>query len=113
MAKLGYQRIQAVWGLPKLMWLFRKGSNLGKRYLSHQADFITGRLAGTRLPSDLSNALKTGCDTLLQRRDAAVMERLGIELEVLPELRRLGCQIDTIGPAGARHTGIPLAACRT
>jgi sugar (pentulose or hexulose) kinase len=106
--KLGYQRIQAVWGLPKLMWLLRKGSGPGERYLSHQADFITGRLAGTRLPSDFSNALKTGCDTVLQRWDQAVMEQLGVRHEVLPELRRSGAQIGAVGAAGAEHTGIPM-----
>jgi D-ribulokinase len=106
--KLGYQRIQAVWGLPKLMWLLRKGSGPGERYLSHQADFIAGRLAGIRLPSDLSNALKTGCDTILQRWDPAVMERLGIRHEVLPELRRSGALIGAVGAAGAAHTGIPM-----
>jgi D-ribulokinase len=107
-AKLGYQRIQTVWALPKLMWLLRNGNDPGERYLSHQTDFIAGKLAGTRLPSDLSNALKTGCDTLLQQWDATVMERLGIALEVLPELRRSGSRIGAVGPAGARHTGIPL-----
>lgn len=106
--KLGYQRIQAVWGLPKLMWLLRKGGGPAKRYLSHQADFIAGRLAGTRLPSDISNALKTGCDTILQRWDVAVMEQLGVRHEVLPELRRSGAQIGTVGAAGAAHTGIPM-----
>jgi sugar (pentulose or hexulose) kinase len=106
--KLGYQRIQAVWGLPKLMWLLRRSGGPGKRYLSHQADFITGRLAGTRLPSDISNALKTGCDTLLQRWDTAVMEQLGIRHEVLPELRRSGAHIGAVGAAGAAHTGIPI-----
>ena len=106
--KLGYQRMQAVWGLPKLMWLLRKGSDRDKRHLSHQADFIAGRLAGTRLPSDLSNALKTGCDAVLQRWDAAVMEQLGVRHEVLPELRRSGALIGTVGAAGAAHTGIPM-----
>ena len=105
--KLGYQRMQAVWGLPKLMWLLRKGSVSGERYLSHQADFIAGRLAGTRLPSDLSNALKTGCDTVLQQWDAAMMEQLGVRPEVLPELRRSGAEIGAVGAAGAAHTGIP------
>ena len=106
--KLGYQRIQAVWGLPKLMWLLRNGSAPREQYLSHQADFIAGRLAGTRLPSDFSNALKTGCDTILQRWDAAVMEQLGIRQEVLPKLRRSGARIGAVGAAGAEHTGIPM-----
>ncbi|MDP3689773.1 FGGY-family carbohydrate kinase [Bradyrhizobium sp.] len=105
--KLGYQRIQSVWGLPKLMWLLRKGSDQGERYLAHQADFIAGMLSGTRLPSDPSNALKTGCDTALLRWDAAVMEQLGVRHEVLPELRRSGARIGAVGDAGAAHTGIP------
>ena len=105
--KLGYQRMQPSWGLPKLMWLLRHGGVSGPHHLSHQADFITGRLAGTRLPSDLSNALKTGCDTVLQRWDIEVMERLGVGPEVLPELRRSGARIGEVGDAGAAHTGIP------
>ncbi|WP_375415319.1 FGGY-family carbohydrate kinase [uncultured Bradyrhizobium sp.] len=106
--KLGYRRIQPVWALPKLMWLLRNGNGSGERYLSHQADFIAAGLAGTRVPSDLSNALKTGCDTILQRWDTAVMERLGVRHEVLPELRRSGAGIGAVGAAGAAHTGIPM-----
>src|SRR5208282_697473 len=44
---LGYNRMQASWGLPKLLWLLAQysGSARGTR-LAHQTDFINRRLVG-------------------------------------------------------------------
>jgi sugar (pentulose or hexulose) kinase len=105
--RLGYNRIQTVWALPKLIWMLRRERDGGRRYLAHQADFVTGRLAGKRLAADLGNALKTGCDTIAERWDMEVMDRLGVPGEVLPALARPGAPIGVVGRAGAAHTGIP------
>ena len=46
-ATLGYNRMQASWGLPKLLWLLAQHPSLaaGTR-LAHQTDFINRRLVG-------------------------------------------------------------------
>jgi sugar (pentulose or hexulose) kinase len=105
--RLGYNRIQTVWALPKLIWMLRNERGGRRRYLAHQADFVAGRLAGRRVAADLSNALKTGCDTIAERWDTEVMDRLGIPGEALPALARPGTPIGVVGRAGAEHTRIP------
>jgi sugar (pentulose or hexulose) kinase len=105
--RLGYNKIQTVWALPKLIWMLRTEAAPKKRYLAHQTDFITARLAEQRLASDLSNALKTGCDTIAERWDMEIMDRLGIPREILPRLERPGTPIGVVGRAGSVHTGIP------
>lgn len=105
--RLGYRRIQTVWALPKLLWLLGNTAPAKGRRLAHQADYITGKLAGRPLRSDLSNALKTGCDTIDEGWDMALMERLGVPAGLLPELVRPGTVIGTVDAGGAGHTGIP------
>src|SRR5580693_629823 len=53
---LGYNRMQASWGLPKLLWLLAQasGSVPGTR-LAHQTDFINRRLVGGEVVTDTSN----------------------------------------------------------
>jgi D-ribulokinase len=104
--RLGYGHIQTVWGLPKWMWLaaHHKGP---ASYFAQQADFITGRLAGNRTAADLSNALKSGCDTIDGRWDTALMESLGLAPEWLPDLVKPGSRIGAVCRAAAAHTGLP------
>ncbi|MBS0532172.1 MAG: carbohydrate kinase [Proteobacteria bacterium] len=104
--RLGYGRIQTVWGLPKWMWLAAHQKET-PGYFAQQADFITGRLAGRRTAADLSNALKSGCDTIDSRWNAALMDSLGLAPDRLPELVKPGAQIGTVGHAAAAHTHIP------
>src|SRR5207302_9630685 len=62
-ASLGYNRMQAAWGLPKLLWLLREKPELiANARLAHQSDFINRKLTGCEVATDTSNALKTGCD---------------------------------------------------
>ena len=59
--ELGYRRMQPAWALPKLLWLLGEHPDLaGRARLPHQNDVINQRLVGHPVPTDLSNALKTG-----------------------------------------------------
>lgn len=107
--RLGYGAIQRVWGLPKWMWLAAHHKNQ-PIYLAQQADYITGRLAGRRTAADLSNSLKSGCDTIEGRWDTALMESLGLAPNRLPDLVRPGTQVGTVDRAAAAHTGLPEGA---
>jgi sugar (pentulose or hexulose) kinase len=104
---LGY-RPQASWALPKLLWLLDDavGSPSEVRLL-HQADYLTGRLAGHPTAVDSSHALKTGYDTDAERWPEAVLEALGIPETVLPTVVRPGTPLGEVSLAAAEETGIP------
>lgn len=107
-AELGYQRMQPSWALPKLLWLLsHAGHQAADVRLAHQSDFITRRLTGHDVPTDLSNALKTGAHLIREQWPAGLMDALGIPLSVLPELVRSGARIGTVGAAAAEATGLP------
>jgi len=104
--RLGYQRMQAGWALPKLAWLNEHHSTEDVRLL-HQPDLITWRLAGRQVASDASHALKTGYDLLADRWPEDVFDRLGIPTAMLPDVVRPGTVIGTVCAASAATTGIP------
>jgi len=104
---LGY-RMQPSWALPKLLWLIRTHHRLiPYARLAHQSDFINSRLAGQLLPSDWSNALKTGYDLLQETWPGDVFDALGIPDHLLPEVVRSGTQIGVVCQHAAEITGIP------
>lgn len=103
-SKLGYQ-VQWSFALPKLLWLLRAGHGAGGRCLVHSADFVASRLAGGPVATDWSHALKTGYDLVERRWPGEVLERLGVQEEVLPEVVRPGTVIGEVCAEAARHTG--------
>ena len=109
-AALGYQRMQPSWALPKLIWLQANHAVLVKApdtQLMHQADFINRRLAGHNIPTDLSNALKTGVHLIEESWPEGLLETLGVPRSVLPPLVRSGTVIGSVGGDAAAQTGIP------
>ena len=106
-ASLGY-RMQPSWALPKLLSLLREyRDKISSAQLAHQADFITRRLAGSEVPSDSSNALKTGYDLVNKCWPRKVFERLAVPEQILGEVVCPGTQIGTVCAAAAAITGIP------
>ena len=106
-AALGYQ-MQPSWALPKLLWLLREHrSSVPGARLTHQADFINRRLAGCEVPSDSSNALKTGYDLINESWPYDVLEALGVPEQIMPEVVRPGTQMGTVCADAAVATGIP------
>ena len=106
--ELGYCRMQPSWALPKLLWLLDENPKLGRGVrLAHQADFVNRRLVGHEVPSDLSNALKSGAHLIEERWPGGVMDRLGVPGELLPNLVRPGTPIGTVSRGAAAATGIP------
>ncbi|MGY2744222.1 FGGY-family carbohydrate kinase [Arthrobacter sp. UYCu723] len=106
--ELGYQRMQPAWALPKLLWLLREHQDKvpGAR-LAHQNDFINRQLTGHDVPTDLSNALKTGAHLIQEKWPEELMENLGVPLTILPDLVRMGTRIGSVSSAAAAATGIP------
>ena len=106
-ASLGY-RMQPSWALPKLLWLLRAhpGVIAGAR-LAHQTDFINRRLAGREVPSDSSNALKTGYDLIRAAWPYEVLDALGVPEQIMPAVVRPGSQLGTVCGEAASLTGIP------
>ncbi|PSK99314.1 sugar (pentulose or hexulose) kinase [Murinocardiopsis flavida] len=102
--RLGYT-MQPTWGLPKLLWLL--GRHPGRHLLAHQADHLTARLTGHRTPADSSHALKTGYDVAADRWPTEVLDTLGVDPAVLPDVVAPGTVVGRIGAAAAEHTGLP------
>ena len=105
--RLGYQRMQSSWGLPKALWLLTNTVADQPPRVLHQSDFINEMLTGTKTATDLSNALKTGCDLLTGTWPQDLMTALGIPDGVLPDLTLPGTVIGQVCPAAADATGIP------
>ena len=107
-ATLGYNRMQASWGLPKMLWLLgqHRGLAAGTR-LAHQTDFINRRLVGGEVATDTSNALKTGVDLINERWPREVFEALGVSSEILPAVVRAGTPLGEVSAEAAAQTGIP------
>ncbi|MFD0690985.1 FGGY-family carbohydrate kinase [Actinomadura fibrosa] len=108
--RLGYQRMQPAWALPKLLWLLAEGVPGGLpagARLAHQADFVNRRLTGHPVAADLSNALKTGADLLAEAWPRDVLDALGVPAGLLPPLERSGTPLGTVCAAAADATGLP------
>jgi sugar (pentulose or hexulose) kinase len=105
-ATLGYNRMQASWGLPKLLWLLARHHGLAAR-LVHQTDFINRRLVGSDVATDTSNALKTGVDLINESWPREVFAALGVPDEILPAVVRAGTSLGVVGREAAEQTGIP------
>jgi sugar (pentulose or hexulose) kinase len=108
-ASLGYNRMQAAWGLPKLLWLLRTQPDLASpdTRLAHQTDFINRRLVGRPVVTDTSTALKTGCNLIDDSWPHDVFSALGIPPSLLPPLARSGAPIGAVCTEAAALTGIP------
>ena len=107
-AELGYQRVQASWALPKVLWLLAEHGPLpaGTR-VAHQSDAVNRRLVGADVATDLASALKTGCDLLREEWPADVLDALGVPPGLLPPLVRSGTPLGVVCRAAAEATGLP------
>ena len=100
-------RMQPSWALPKLLWLKRHGDIPRGARLAHQNDFINARLGGHLLAADSSNSLKTGYDLLHGRWPAEILDQLGIDMDLFPEVVAPGRQIGHVCAEAAEETGLP------
>jgi sugar (pentulose or hexulose) kinase len=107
-AVLGYNRMQAAWGLTKLLWLLDRyrGLPAGTRF-AHQTDFINRRLVDGEVATDTSNALKSGIDLINDRWPNQVFDALGIPGEIFPAVVRSGTVLGVVGTEAAKTSGIP------
>ena len=110
-AALGY-RVNASFGLPKLVWLARERPAImaRARFLAHAGDALVGRLTGAYGVTDETQALKSGYDLLQRRWPDAIERALGVPLEKLPRVVRAGEVIGRVTAAAAAATGLPRGA---
>jgi len=110
-AALGY-RVNASFGLPKLVWLARHRPQVMSRarYLAHAGDFLAGCLTDVYDVTDETQALKTGYDLLQRRWPDAIERALGVPLVKLPQVVRAGALIGQVTAAAADATGLPVGA---
>ena len=106
--RLGY-RMQASWALPTLVSMLDDGWPEGA-VLAHQADAVASLLVGRRVAADTSHALKTGADLDAVAWPTDVLDRLGIDPAILPDLVESGSVVGRIAPAVAERTGLTTGA---
>ncbi|SDM61960.1 FGGY-family carbohydrate kinase [Allokutzneria albata] len=94
-------RPQPSWALGRIAWLRDQEPD---GLVLHQADFVTGRLAGHAVAADTSHALKSGADPVTR----SWPEEIRAELGPLPELARPGAVLGEVCATAAEHTGLPL-----
>ncbi len=104
---LGYQRMQPSWALPTLLWLRGHGAVSSEVRLLHQADFLVWKLAGRRLPTDTSHALKTGYHLLDGRWPTEILDELALPECILPEVTEPGTVLGVVCEAASAVSGIP------
>jgi D-ribulokinase len=101
-------RPQPSWAVAKLAWLAAAlPAELRRGVVLHQADFVTGRLAGRLLPGDTSHALKSAADPVTASWPREVLAAVGVPERALPDLVRPGTQIGEVCPRAAEVTGLP------
>ncbi|WP_279579239.1 FGGY-family carbohydrate kinase [Fodinicola feengrottensis] len=103
--RLGY-RIQASWGLPKVLWLARHGELTGARRIEHQADHLAARLVGHPVATDTGHALKTGADLTKLSWPTDVLDKLSLDPAVLPDLVVPGTPLGTVSQSAAQACGL-------
>ncbi|KPC81854.1 MULTISPECIES: FGGY-family carbohydrate kinase [Streptomyces] len=107
-AKAGYRRMQRSWGLPKLRWMLDRYPHAvadGWR-LAHQNDVINRRLVGHDVPTDTSNALKSGADAATVTWPEQVFAELAIPTGVLPGLVVPGTVVGEVCAGAAAECGL-------
>lgn len=103
--RAGYQRMQRSWGLPKLLWLLAHEAGGGGQ-LAHQSDVVNRRLVGHRVPTDTSNALKTGVDAAHATWPQVLIDELGVPARVLPGVVLPGTVLGEVCALAAAETGL-------
>ena len=100
-------RPQASWGLAKALWLLERLDLPPGARLTHQADVVHARLTGTTVPTDWSNALKSGVDLTTGDWPYDTLAALGLPPERLPAVVPPGTVVGEVGRQAAELTGIP------
>ncbi|WP_405062646.1 FGGY-family carbohydrate kinase [Kribbella sp. NBC_01505] len=87
--------MQPTWALPKVLDLV---ANSSYRVI-HSADFVAAHLVGHPVATDTSHALKTGYDLVANSWPTAAFDKLGLPIEIFPEVVRPGTELGRT-PAG-------------
>lgn len=100
--------------LAKLLWLMENGQTASATYLSHQADWIAGKLCGRFGISDYNNALKLGFDAeqkiwplWLTKGSAKQLSQLEVPRNLLPKVVAPGTPVGKLKKDLASRFGFP------
>lgn len=105
--KLGY-KFQPSFALPKILWIKKKQPEIFQQTYKfiHPTDYLVGKLTRNFNCSDTSNVLKTGYDLVDKRWPPFIEDKLGISLNLLPEVFSPGQPIGKISANCALDTGL-------
>ncbi len=90
--------------LAKLLYLQASGAAGNARFALHQADWLSGRLAGRYGITDENNALKLGYDPVM-RDWPGWLDELGVERRLLPEVVPAGRPVGVMTTEYCRRWG--------
>jgi len=85
----------------------KEGGWQSKTNITHQADFILGRLSSNYSLSDENNCLKLGYDVIKQCWPVDMLENLGISPSMLPKVVPAGTRVAQIDNELAGALGLP------
>lgn len=95
--------MQPTWALPKILDLVADSS----QRVIHSADFVAAHLVGHPVATDTSHALKTGYDLVAGSWPTAAFDKLGLPIEIFPEVVIPGAEL------GRTPSGVPVYAGMT
>ncbi|TDD58519.1 carbohydrate kinase [Kribbella antibiotica] len=95
--------MQPTWALPKVLDLVADSNHR----VIHSADFVAAHLVGHPVATDTSHALKTGYDLVADSWPTAAFDKLGLPIEIFPEVVRPGTEL------GRTPAGVPVYAGMT
>ncbi len=100
--------------LARVIWLLNQLQNVKKEggwqlnaNITHQADFILGRLCNNYSLSDENNCLKLGYDVVNQCWPIEALEKLGLDQSLLPNVFPAGRVVAQIGSKQAEVLALP------
>ncbi|NOZ24339.1 MAG: FGGY-family carbohydrate kinase [Planctomycetes bacterium] len=105
----GY-RFSSSYALAKILWIKNNEPCIFDRAhrFIHATDYIIGCLTGDFATTDLSSALKTGCNIFQSNWPRFIPSDLGIPLEKLPDIVKPGTLIANLCLACTQATGLSL-----
>jgi len=106
-ARHGY-KFSPSFALAKILWLKRNEPGIFERIhkFVHATDFIIGGITGSFEFTDISSALKTGCDLVDCRWPDFIETKLGIPLDKLPQPVMPGTAVGKVSEGCASETGL-------
>ncbi|MFX1449271.1 MAG: FGGY-family carbohydrate kinase [Promethearchaeota archaeon] len=105
-----YLKFKPSFALSKILWIIKNQPKIYENTYKfvHATDYLIGNLTGDFSISDSSTTLKTGYD-IIKKCWPSFLEKLGINLDKLPDVTQPGEKVGEISKDCAKETGLSTA----